>query len=295
MELRHLRYFLAVAEQLHFRKAAEELLVSQPTLSQQIKDLERELGVPLFERVGRRVRLTDAGRTFRNYAIRSLKLLEEAQTVLDQHSSLVRGRLRVGVVQTVNAYLTPQVIANFLSTYPLVSLHVDELSAPEIEQLVFSGQLDLGISFQPEREDRFEIQPLFSEELVLVVPDQHTLASRKRIRLSKLEGLPLALLGQQFCTRRLVESCLSKAGVKPEIAVEMNSVEGLLALVSAGGPPTILPALAANEKKHHIVRLEGPKPMREVCQILVRGHAPVAARMRFSEELRQQARGSGFS
>ncbi|MFI4875698.1 MAG: LysR family transcriptional regulator, partial [Blastopirellula sp. JB062] len=128
MELRHLRYFLAVAEHCHFRNAAEELLVSQPTLSQQIKDLEKEIKAPLFERVGRRVLLTQAGETFQDYAQRALDILDEGQAAINEFDDLLRGRLTVGVVQTVNAYLIPPIVARFTSNHPQVSLKIEELS-----------------------------------------------------------------------------------------------------------------------------------------------------------------------
>ncbi|MCG8648286.1 MAG: LysR substrate-binding domain-containing protein [Pirellulales bacterium] len=286
MELRHLRYFLAVAQHAHFRIAAEQLLVSQPTLSQQIKDLERELGTPLFERVGRRVRLTDAGRTFQHYAARTMTLLSEAQQSLDLQNDVVRGKLRVGVVQTVNAYLIPPVAAAFLSRYPEVSLQIFELSADEIEQQVYEGQLDLGVSFLPRHAERFDLETLFQEDLVLVPPKGHDISKRKRISFNKLAEHRLALLGPQFCTRRIIDASFAKAGRDPQVAVEMNSVEGLMALVAAGGPATIVPELASHNGKLNVVRLEAPRPTRSVCLLRVKGYAPVATRLRFAEELR---------
>jgi len=132
IELRHLRYFLAVAEASHFTRAAETLYISQPTLSQQIKQLEVELGTALFDRIGKRVMLTEAGEILRVHAQRVLVELEQAQAAIQELEGLQRGELTVGIVQTVNAYMIPDLAACFTASYPTISLHIQELSADEI-------------------------------------------------------------------------------------------------------------------------------------------------------------------
>jgi len=289
MELRHLRYFLAVAEHCHFRNAAEELLVSQPTLSQQIKDLERELGAALFERVGRRARLTQAGETFRDFAQRALDVLEEGQAVLNEFDDLLRGRLTVGVVQTVNAYLIPKVVAQFTSEHPQVNLKVEELSAGEIENRVLTGSLDVGVSFTPTTNREFDVENLFEEQFVLALHPDHPLASRKKIRVSRLSNERFCLLDRSFCTRRLIEECFRDGEATLNIAVEMNSVEGITATVEAGGPPTILPLLGvASSPILKWVELQQPTPSRTICVLRSKGHAPIRARDVFVDRLREQ-------
>ncbi len=289
MELRHLRYFLAVAEEAHFRRAAERLHVSQPTLSLQVQQLERELGTALFERMGRRVRLTQAGEVYRDYARRALSSLDEAQVALDELEGLLRGRLAVGVVQTVNAYLIPAVVASFAAEHPGVRLRVEELSAEEIESGLADGRLDLGVSFVPADGGELEAEPLFEEELVLIVPEGHRWAGRRSVQVAELTGEPLALLPEGFCTRRLTEECLQSAGVCPTVAVEMNSVEGLVATVRAGGLGTILPALAAGGAGIEAVRLERPTPRRAVGLLRRRGASPLRTRSVFSEAIKGAA------
>ncbi|HTU27355.1 MAG TPA: LysR family transcriptional regulator, partial [Pirellulales bacterium] len=149
MELRHLRYFLAVAQDAHFRRAAARMHVSQPTLSLQVQELEKELGVALFDRIGRRVRLTQAGQVFRDYAERALSVVQDGRTALAEIDGLVRGSLTVGVVQTVNAYLIPPIVSRFATEHPQVRLRVEEMAAGEIEDGLLKGSLDLGISFLP--------------------------------------------------------------------------------------------------------------------------------------------------
>ena len=287
MELRHLRYFLAVAENCHFRNAADELLVSQPTLSQQIKDLEVELGTALFERVGRRVRLTQAGETYREYARRALNVLEEGQAVLHELDEMLRGTLTIGVVQTVNSYLTPEIVAAFIAEVPHVFLRVDELSADEIENGVLSGTLDLGISFQPGNGREFDVETLFSEEFALVVHPDHYLSSRKQVRVSDLIDVPLALLNRSYCTRRMIDAAFREAGVSCRVAVELNSVAGLVAITECGGPPTILPKLGVSSTRVAAIRLEQPTPTRKICLLRATGHAPIRAREVFADRLRK--------
>jgi len=286
VELRHLRYFLAVAEEAHFRRAAERLHVSQPTLSLQVQQLEKELGTLLFERAGRKVRLTQAGEVYRDYAQHALASLDEAQLALDELEGLLRGRLSVGVVQTVNAYLIPPVVADFATRHPGVRLRVEERSADEIEEGLINGRLDLGVSFVLADGDDLETEPLFEEEMVLIVPEGHRWAGRRSIRSTELAREPLALLPEGFCTRRLVEECLQSAGVRPTVLLEMNSVEGLVAVVRAGGPPTVLPALAADGPGIVGVGLERPTPRRAVGLLKRRGCYPLRTRSAFSEAIK---------
>ncbi len=287
MELRHLRYFLAVAEQSHFRNAAALLYVSQPTLSQQIKDLEDELGVALFERVGRRARLTHAGELYRQFALKALKMLEEGKAVLDELDGLTRGSLTIGVVQTVNAFLTPKVVAEFSKAHPLVSLQIEELAAGEIEEGIQSGRIDLGVSFAPSSDKLFHTVPLLEEEFVMAVASNHPLAKRSAVKFSELQETPLCLLSKKFCTRRIIDESFAKARISPRVGIEMNSVEGIVAVVNAGGPATILPRLAIQCDRLIVVRLERPVPKRRVSVLQTKGEAPYRARTEFIRLLQQ--------
>jgi len=288
MELRHLRYFLAVAENCHFRNAAEELLVSQPTLSQQIKDLEKELGSLLFERVGRQVRLTQAGETFREYARRALNVLEEGQAALHEFEEMLRGTLTVGVVQTVNAALTPTAVTKFAADFPLVKLLIKELSAGQIEDGVLSGQLDLGISFGSAPGRELETEPLFEEEFVLIVNPQHRLSACKQVRVADLAEEQFCLLDRSFWTRRMIEESFRQAGIALQVAVEMNSVAGIAAVTASGGPPTMLPQLGANDSRLKTIRVERPTPTRSICLLRTKGHEPIRAINEFIKRVRAE-------
>ena len=244
MEFRHLRYFLAVADALHFTKAAQGLPVSQPALSAQIKQLEQEVGVPLFDRVGRSVQLTRAGAIFREHARRALREMELAQVAIAEEEGLQRGTLTVGVVQTVNAYLIPEIVSRFSTLHPRVVLKFDELSGPEIEAGVTNGLLELGIGFVPAGSDRIESQLLFEEDFVVIAAPRHRFARRRRLPLAALADEPLVLLPSIFCTRRLLNTSFEQAGVVPRVTVEMNSIEGILATVKTSNLATVLPRLS---------------------------------------------------
>ena len=266
MELRHLRYFLAVADTIHFRRAAESLHVSQPTLSQQIQQLEKELGTTLFDRIGKRVRLTVAGETFRHHAQRVLHELDEAQVALLELDGLKRGKLYVGAVQTLNTYLIPPIIARFATLHPGVFLSVEELTASQIEQELLRGRLNLGISFVSPSTDEIGSEPLFEEELVLIVSSRHRLARRKLIKMKELDAEPLVLLPTAFYPRQLFDEKAREVGVRPRVAVEMNSIEGILAAIRSSGGATVLPALALTKKEAGLraISLREPTPRRTV-------------------------------
>lgn len=274
MEFRHLRYFLAVADALHFTKAAEGLHVSQPALSAQVKQLEQEVGVPLFDRLGRSVHLTRAGMIFREHARRALREMELAQATIAQEEGLQRGQLTVGVVQTVNAYLVPEIVTRFSTKYQLISLKLDELSGPDIEAGVENGVLDMGIGFVPVTSERIENQPLFEEDFVLIASPGHRLAKRRQLSLSALAEESLILLPDIFCTRRLLNASFERVGAQPKIIVEMNSIEGILATVRTSKLATVLPRLSLGVGRNNGLRgipLKNPTPRRGVGLLWKKG------------------------
>src|SRR5262245_25565635 len=162
IELRHLRYFLAVAEEQHFTRAAGKLHVTQPTLSHQIRELEGQLNLSLFDRVGRGVRLTAAGEMLLPHVRRVVHELVEAQTALNELHGLKRGALKVGIVQTVNACVIPEIVARFSAAHPGINVTCTEMAVAEIENDLESGRLDVGISFLPPTRKNLVGQKLFA-------------------------------------------------------------------------------------------------------------------------------------
>lgn len=292
MELRQLRYFLTVAEEGHFTRAAERLYISQPALSQQIRQLESELGAVLIDRAGRRVRLTEAGAIVARHARRALRELDAAQTALDELAGLQRGSLSIGVVQTVNAYLLPYVVATFASTYPGIRLHIEERSAGEIERGLLDGWLQIGIGFVPAAADEIEAEPLFDEELMVIVAEAHPLAGRGQIEVRALRDESFMLLSSAFCTRRLWDACAQAAGIQPRVVAEMNTINGLLAAIRQTAAATVLPALALSGDQHgglQGLRLINPTPRRTVGLLRRRNGYQCAATRTFTRIFRAAA------
>jgi LysR family cyn operon transcriptional activator len=280
IELRHLRYFLAVADTAHFTRAAGRLNVTQPTLSHQIRQLEGQLNLPLFDRVGRRVKLTAAGEVLLPHARRVLRELEEAQSALGELHGLKRGELKVGIVQTVNACVIPEIVARFSDAHPGVRVTCVESSVPEIEAGLEAGRLDLGISFLPATRPLLDGEMLFTEQLVAVVPAGHAWQKRRSVNVAELAAQPLVLLSPQYCTRQLVDRAFTQARIRPKVQVEMNSVESILSTVRQGRLVSVLPSLALcqNDEGVRAVTLVKPTPRRTVGLLWIRGaHRRTAA------------------
>jgi len=242
MELRHLGYFIAVASAQNFTKAAATVHVSQPSLSVQIRALEDELGARLFDRLGRKVSLTQAGELFRDHAERAVRELERATQLVQEVHGAQRGRLVVGTLATVNSYLIPPLVSQFKQRFPHIHLQIHSQPSNDIVSSVLANRLDLGICLLPLVDDRLLTVPLFEERLVLVAPTQYPLR-QSRLRMKDLGGLPLVLMPADYCLRKMVEAECAEAQVKTDVVLEMTSPEGILQAVAEGAGLTILPEL----------------------------------------------------
>jgi LysR family cyn operon transcriptional activator len=285
IELRHLRYFLAVADTAHFTRAAARLHVTQPTLSHQIRQLEGQLELRLFDRVGRRVKLTAAGETLLPHARRVLRELDQAQAALGELHGLKRGLLRVGIVQTVNACVIPEIVARFSAEHGGVRVECGEMAVAEIESDLEAGKLDLGISFLPPSRKGLAGEKLFTEELVAVVAANHKLAARRQLRMQDLASQPLALLSPKYCTRQLIDRAFAEAAVSPDLRVEMNSVASILSTVRRTELMSLLPALALCRQDRGLktIALTNPTPRRSVGLVWLEGANRRAAAVAFAK------------
>lgn len=273
IELRHLRYFLAAAESSHFTRAAAQVHVTQPTLSHQIRQLEGQLNLRLFDRIGRRIKLTAAGELLLPHARRVFRELEEAQSALGELHGLKRGQLKVGIMQTVNACVIPEIVSRFSAAHPGVRITCDEMAVEDVEAGLESGKLDLGISFLPAALATLEGERLFTEDLVLVVRPDHPLARQRTVKVKALARVPLVLLSRKYCTRQLIDHTFAEAKTRPEVRVEMSSIESILSTIRESGLPSILPmlALCQRDKRLVAVPLTEPKPYRHVGLLWLRG------------------------
>ena len=230
MELRHLRYFVALADCLNFTRAAERVHVTQSTLSHQIRQLEDEVGSALFERIGKRVVMTEAGERFIEHATRALREVDQGLGALKGQSQDLAGEVRVGATHTFNLGFIPECVALFLSRHPTAKVVVQELSADDIGARLNSGALDLGIAYRPAEASDLWFEPLYNEEMVLVVSKEHPLAKRKRIRMVELHGRRLVMLPAMFATRTILDECFRACGAEPTIVAEMDTIAPMLGL-----------------------------------------------------------------
>lgn len=242
MELRQLRYFLAVASMQNFTRAAETVHVSQPSLSVQISALEDELGTRLFDRLGRKVVLTQAGELLREHAERVLREVEQATQVVLELQGGQRGRLVVGTLATVNSYLIPPLVSRFRQRFPAVRLQVHAQPSTDIVAGLLGNRLDIGICLLPIEDERLTVEPIFDERLVLVAPSNYPV-KKPRLRMHDLAGLPLVLMPADYCLRKMVEAECAEARIQPQVVLEMTSPEGILQAVAGGAGLTILPEL----------------------------------------------------
>ncbi|MDY4299286.1 transcriptional regulator CynR [Pseudomonas salmasensis] len=267
MLLRHIRYLLAVAEHRNFTRAAEALHVSQPTLSQQIKQLEENLGAPLLDRSGRSISLTDAGQAFVRYARLALQDLQAGTRAIHDVQDLRRGHLRLAMTPTFTAYLIGPLLARFNALYPGITLSVEELTQDRIEAALGEDLLDIGIGFTGEHGVEIDCEALFVEELSLVVSASHP----ARTQPAWLEQ-PLVLLNTGFATRRYIDDYCHRQGVKPQIAMEANSISAIIEIVRSTPLATILPrALAEAQAGLRAVVIEPALPQRTAALLSRKG------------------------
>ncbi len=264
MELRHLRYFTALAESLSFTKAADRVHVTQSTLSHQIRQLEDEVGQALFDRIGKKVVTTEAGELFLAFATRALKEVDLGIAMLKPGAGGLTGEVRIGATHTFNIGLIPECVAQFLARHPTVRVRVEELSADQIGAKLHANELDLGIAYRPSGTTDLWFEPLYNEEMVLVVGDAHPFAGRKRIRMVELHQQRLVLLPQYFATRTLLDDCFKASGAEPIVVAEMTTIAPMLGLVSR----TPIAAIAATNAVPaamtglHLIPIESPTPIR---------------------------------
>lgn len=247
---RSIRYLLAVAELRSFTRAAEALYVSQPSLSQQIKQLEDALDVQLIDRSGRTMRLTDAGETYVRYAKRAIVELDAGKRAVHQLQDLSRGSLKLGVTP-ITEFLSAPLLEAFSSRYPGVAISTLEMSQSDIEGAVSEDRIDLGIAFTnalstESRSTDIETQILFIETLHLAVGKTHPFAERTSpLNGHILEEIPLVFLNSKFALRRLVDLYCLEHGITPNIAVETNSLSVIMEMVHLGRVATVLPQAIA--------------------------------------------------
>jgi len=243
MELRHLLYFKTVAEQLHFRKAATKLFISQPPLSRQIKELENELGVLLFTRTEKRVALTDAGKYFKTEVDAIFARLEESKNIVQQIHNSESGELKIGYISSVYQSHLADVLIAMRDVYPYIKTNLFEIPTSAQIKGLEQGTLDVGILRGPVHSDQLKVQTLFLDSFVVVVPANKGKYKKQEQLAAFLRSSPFIFFSRDIAPHyndKLIEIC-ARMGFKPDIVHEANNAHSILQLVEAGLGVSILP------------------------------------------------------
>jgi LysR family cyn operon transcriptional activator len=247
MELRQFKYFLKAAETLNFTEAASLVFISQSTLSQQIKQLEDELGSPLFDRIGKKVVLTEAGSLFYAYAQQSVAKANDGRTMIKDLNNLNTGEIQIGVTYGLKYILTPALI-KFARAYPQIKVTVFFATSEELVYKLNHLELDFVLTFEDVNlNENLTLQPLFESQMCLITAKESSMANRKSIRLNEIEELLLVLPSNGYSTRKFINNIFKKAGLSPSVAMEINDIPTLLALVKTGLWHTILAQTTVSE------------------------------------------------
>jgi DNA-binding transcriptional LysR family regulator len=255
MDLRQLRYFVAVAEERHFGRAAQRLHMSQPPLSMQIKALERELGIGLLERTSRRVALTDAGRVFLERAKAILGAVEQAREVARGAERGLQGRLEVGFISSASLSLLPPSIRLFRERFGGVELELKELTSAQQIDALYEGGIRVGLVRLPLRAPGIRFEPVLEERLVVALPSGHALESLDRVSLESIADLPLIFFTRQLIPgfhAQIVE-LFQRVGAFPKVAQHAVHLQTIVGLVASGVGIAILPSSAEQVSREGVV------------------------------------------
>lgn len=291
MELRHLRYFKVVAELQHFHKAADKLHITQPALSNQIKQLEQELDSKLFDRIGRGVKLSESGELVLSSAHRILNevaLLKESVADMESGQS---GSLKIGVLQSINSLYLRSLVAEFDRNNPNISLQIEEMTNHNIENKLANGDIDIGIGFILEKDyPDIEFERLFDENWKLIIsPNNASIA--KNIMSGKPHTLKAILLSDYFQTRKIVDKYFADNQIKYTNVTEVNTISSILDLVEGGGSFSILPeAFSALKAKYRleIFDLNPQIPPRTIGLLVAKNRSSKKTVQKFCDLVRSQ-------
>jgi len=287
MELSQLRYFLKVAHWRNFTRASEELGVSQPALSRSIAKLEETLGQPLFERQTRNVALTDAGRLFQVRAEQILALVDDAQAELTDDGE--SGRVRVGAIPTIAPFFLPAVLRTFCDQYPRANVTAFEETTDKLLQRCSQGEVDVALLAAPVATNYLKVEPMFEEELLLVLPAGHALADKKQITLSNLNGYPFVLLDETHCLSGAIVSFCRQRSFQPVTVEHTSQLATIEELVALGHGVSLIPQMARrlDTSERRVYRsLSRPVPTRSI----VLAWNPYRFQSRLMERFKQSVR-----
>jgi LysR family transcriptional activator of glutamate synthase operon len=244
MELRQIRYFIEVAKREHVTEAALALHVAQSAVSRQIANLEAELGVQLFIREGRNVRLTPIGKIFLEHAEAAMKEIEKAKQEIEEFLHPEKGTIRIGFPSSLAAHILPTAISDFRAKYPHIGFQLRQGTFKNLIDMVIKGEIDLAlIAPVPTNENEVRGDIFFSEKIVALLPSNHVLADQPSLSLYQLREDPFVLFPPGFILHNMVIDACSQMGFQPKVSFEGEDIDAIKGLVAAGLAVTLLPEI----------------------------------------------------
>ncbi|MFD1384611.1 LysR family transcriptional regulator [Rhodanobacter aciditrophus] len=241
MEVKPLRYFLAVADTLSFTRAAEQLHIAQPAISMAIKKLESECGVDLFHRYERKISLTDEGRVLIDYARKTVQAADDAQLAMSELNGLAKGEVRVGIPSMLGSYYFPPILMAFKHRYPNLSLQVIEGGTWKLKQMLEAGEIDLSVIVAESPSDQLETRALIREQMLVAINKEHPFAALDTVTPEQFFKEELVMFKEGYFHRRVIDRLAKEQGVTPNIGFETNLIPLIKSIVQQGfGVSTLL-------------------------------------------------------
>ena len=274
MEFHQLRYVCAIADTGSFSRAAERCQVAQPSLSQQVLKLEEDLGSKLFDRLGRSIRVTEAGRAFLPHARAIVEQIEAARSSVTGKNADIRGSVAVGAIPTIAPYLMPRYTAAFAKKYPEAKLRIVEETTPLLVEGLRELSIDMAILALPLRHKDLECFPIRTEPLFAALPKDHPGCAADSMALKSLRGESFVMLRDGHCFRDLSLATCTHARIRPNIAFESDQFSSVLGMVAAGVGISIVPEMAIDRNAGcGFVRLNDSRATRTIVVAVLRGRS----------------------
>ncbi|MBU0506158.1 MAG: LysR substrate-binding domain-containing protein [bacterium] len=270
MDLQQLRYIVALSKELNFVRAAKRVGITQPTLSQQIKKLEEELGTPLFERSPHSVRLTNQGQTFLNYAIKALDSLSEGRQKIKESTHSLTGKISIAFIPTIGPYILPPLLKKLKKKAPELTLELFEETTSVLVDHLKTGKFDIGILALPIDDTSLVTKELGEEEFFVCVSKEHHLASKDKISINHMLNQDVLMLQEGHCFRDQALEFCSTHHANPNILFEGSSLVSVMNLAAANVGMTLVPKIAVNKGMYSSLKFipfSKPKPTRKIGAI----------------------------
>ncbi len=266
-EIRQLRYFLEVADAGSFSRAAQRLRVSQPAVSQQLRDLETGVRAVLLQRRGKRTSLTPAGLLFQEHARAILRQIDQSLQELSSGPGELHGILRVGVIPYLDVALMPKLLGLFSKENPGIDMSILEISSTDIETMLEEGRMDVGLGWVTRHSPNLRYEHLCDDQFTIVVAETHPWSKRRVVELSELHGQRILQLPDTYVMRRMTDEMCRSCRIRPRTVAEINSIETLLRSLEPLEAAALMPRISLREAKSlglRSIRLEGKNLSLEV-------------------------------